>query len=302
MLNKILETCKYVNANSSYVKINYSVINSYLKNITKSNFWLANNPFNILDFNISEIVTILLTYHTICFSFWGKPKWQITTEKETLDGSYALLYLVLKRYRANQNFQMSFMEFSNFLKGNTEIPLLKERYKELKILNKYLAQTNFYDEIKNFTNDKELFSYIINHFSYFQDTRIYQDKQIYFYKRAQLLTSDILHVREILEHQKFDYSHLIGCADYKIPQVMNSLGMLEYKEELQQIIAKSEEIPLNSPYEVEIRANTLIVIDYIYEKLKSQISRIEINDYIWLLGQNKSLITNLYHLTRTKDY
>ena len=56
------------------------------------------------------------------------------------------------------------------------------------------------------------------------------------YKLAQLLTSDILHIRELKENIKVDYSHLVGCADYKIPQVMRGLGILEYNRKLADII------------------------------------------------------------------
>ena len=54
--------------------------------------------------------------------------------------------------------------------------------------------------------------------------------------------------------------------------------------------------------EVEIRANTLKVIDYIYETLDRKYSRMDINDFIWLLGQDKSKMIKPYHRTLTKHY
>ena len=82
---------------------------------------------------------------------------------------------------------------------------------------------NFYEFIKDITIDMELFNIIIKYFPNFNDV-------------AQLLTSDILHIREIKENIKVDYSNLVGCADYKIPQVMRGLGILEYGVELSELI------------------------------------------------------------------
>ena len=62
------------------------------------------------------------------------------------------------------------------------------------------------------------------------------------------------------------------------------------------------EMPHNSEMEIEIRANTLKIINYIYEKLNHKYSRMDINDFIWLLGQDKSKMTKPYHRTLTKHY
>ena len=104
------------------------------------------------------------------------------------------------------------------------------------------------------------------------------------------------------ENIQVDYSNLLGCADYKIPQVMNSLGMLDYDYNLEYKLATRVEIEEGDPMEVEIRANDLVVIDYIYEKLDGKVCRMDINDYIWLLGQDKSKINKNYHRTKTIHY
>lgn len=255
--------------------------------------------------NCRDIVNFLLVYHTIGdFCFWGNPKWEIQTSNGKLDGSYAIMYLLIDRFKVNKDFNMSYYEFSIMLKGNVEIPLLKERYNCLLEMNCYLdnLDTDFYDAIKDMKLDKKLLDYVVSHLSYFKDESFFRGKTIYFYKRAQLLVSDILHVRKLLDNIEVDYSNLTGCADYKIPQVMNCLGMLEYSKELEDMLANKVEIPEHNDIEVEIRANDLAVINYICEKLDNKICRMDINDYIWLLGQDKSKIKKNYHRTRTIHY
>lgn len=113
-----------------------------------------------------------------------------------------------------------------------------------------------------------MFKTIISNFSSFEDIRTYDGKTIYFYKLVQLLTSDILHIIEIKERRDVNYSNLLGCADYKIPQIMQGFGILEYDAELSLILETKTQIEENSEYEVEIRASMIVVINYIYEQIK----------------------------------
>jgi len=107
---------------------------------------------------------------------------------------------------------------------------------------------------------------------------------------------------EFKESIKVDYSHLVGCADYKIPQILRSYGILEYSDILSEIVDNGIEIIENNSFEVEIRASMIIVINYIYERINHSKYRIDINDFIWRKGQDKSLLFKLYHLTRTTSY
>lgn len=240
MLDKIKSSCKYVVENSQHVKIDYSKLDDFIANIDCNNLknWLLYNPYNLLDLDIETLVNFLLVFESIDYSFWGQPKWTIETEDGLKDGSDALLYDMLKYAKklGNATFNdVSFNEFRNILKGNIEIPFLEERYKTISEINEIVNKKmsgNFYKYIKNITSDTELFNLIINNFESFKDERIYDGKVIYFYKLAQLLTSDILHLREEIEKITVDYSNLIGCADYKIPQVLRALGITEYDKEL----------------------------------------------------------------------
>lgn len=307
LLNRIEKSTKYVSDNSKYVSINYKRIDRIIESgeFDKVSYWLDSNPFGILDLGYRDLINFLLIYHTIGdYCFWGEPKWEIETENGKLDGSYAIMYLLIERFKDKKDFNMSYGEFSDLLKGNVEIPLLKERYDCLVKMNDYLDSIakDFYDEVKEYRDDASLLNFIINNFDYFKDECDYKGERIYFYKRAQLITSDILHVRKLVEGIDVDYTHLMGCADYKIPQVMRCLGMLEFNSELADMVDNYQEISYGSDMEIEIRANNLVVINYIYEKMNGKISRMDINDYIWLLGQDKSKMIKPYHRTRTIYY
>lgn len=306
LLTKIKESNRYVYENSKHVHINEEVINKIINNFKLDNtsHWLDSNPFGVLDLTINEIMYFLLIYHAIGdYCLWGTPKWTINTEVGVLDGTYAIIYLIVKRIKERKNFTMTFDEFKEFLKGNGALPLLEDRYNNLCTVNEFLTKNeDFYTLIKNMSVDNSLLEFIVDNFPFFKDESEYKGQTIYFYKRAQLFTSDILNVRRKKENLDVDLTHLQGCADYKIPQVMRCLGILEFDEELSEMVDSETKIKENSEMEVEIRSNNLIVIDIIYKKLNKKVTKMNINDYIWTLGQDKAKINKPYHKTLTGKY
>ena len=308
MLEKITQSCKYVSDHSKHVSINEEKLNQFAKNIKniKMEHWLSSSPFGLLELPIETIVNFLLIYESINFSFWGNPKWSIKIDSDHLDGSIALLFALLqyvKKTKSTDFSDINIETFSNILRGNIKIPLLEERFKIIKEVSTIVNEKmhgNFYQHIKHITSDIELFKIIIDYFPSFKDERTYNDKTIYFYKLAQLLVSDILHIREQKEQIKVDYTHLIGCADYKIPQVLREMKILNYDEKLSKLIDNGTEIPINSIYEIEIRSNMITVINKINKLLNNKYSCIDINDYIYM--QKKNFNLKPYHLTRCTNY
>ena len=309
MLEKVIDSCKYVMNNSKYITINYDKLDEFISTIDCKDLkhWLSNNPYDMLDLGIENVINFMLLYESIDYSFWGNPKWTIETELGEKDGADGLLYAMLRFVRKNSIddlYNLSYEDFSEMLKGNVEIPLIKERYETLNENSKIVKEKmngNFYRYIYSMHKDKELFQTIINNFPSFKDEREYDGKTIYFYKLAQLLTSDILHLRKQMEEIEVDYSHLVGCADYKIPQTMRALKLTEYNNELENIIDNKLEIDSSSKYEVEIRASMIVVIDYIKNKLDNTCA-IDINDYFFTTSKKVKSIARPYHLCRNQNY
>lgn len=310
MLNNITTSCEYVSSNSKHVSINLEKLNSLVESINdiKMEHWLSSSPFGLLELPVETIINFLLVYESIDFSFWGNPKWSIDTEYGNLDGSIALLYAILKYVKENKTTDFSTIEkdeFESILKGNIQIPLFEERFRIIKEVSQIVNEKmngNFYKYIQKINSDYELFELIVNNFPNFKDERVYNGQTIYIYKLAQLVTSDILHIREMKENIDVDYSHLIGCADYKIPQILRAMGILVFDDELSKLVDNQTELPIGSEYEVEIRANMLTVINMINKQLDDKFDRIDINDYLFMKKKDKTLALKPYHLTRCTNY
>lgn len=306
--NQIIESCQEVCEHAESVKINYEVIDEIIASgVTVGKYWGESNIFGFLDLSIDKIVNFMLLYQSIGFSFWGNPKWTIKTkDNESYDGSTALMYIFVSNIDFFSDFNnvenMTFDQFKEFMSGNTEIPLIRERYEILvnvsKIVNSKM-NGSFYEFTKDIVRDIDLVNILVDNFPNFKDMRTYRGKEVYFYKLASLLTSDILHARAIKEGIEVDYSHIAGCSDYKIPQVLISLNITEYSKELSALVDSKTPILEGDPMEVEIRASVIEVERYIVNK--TNICGIEINDFLWL--KSKEVKTSKpYHLTRTISY
>lgn len=86
-------------------------------------------------------------------------------------------------------------------------------------------------------------------------------------------------------------------ADYRLPQVLNYLGCLEYENELENIIDNHILIPKHSRMECEIRSATILACKKISELNGVLIPFID----QWLWTYSKAIHT-YFHLTETTDY
>lgn len=100
-------------------------------------------------------------------------------------------------------------------------------------------------------------------------------------------------------------NQITACADYKLPQILRKLEILEYAPILVEKIDNEIEIKKGSPEETEIRANAIWAVEFIKEEVKKrnpQIMSFQINDDLWLATQEKFDGDKPCHRTRTTAY
>jgi len=318
-MNKILETTKFVIENAKYVKINQKAINEFCKVFERSHIshWINHTPFDISNLKDNEKVSFLLIFNSISFSYWGEPKWTIEYKGEKVDGAFGMISALGKAIEnkipiLNMKWLANISEddFEKITKGNTKIPLSNTRLKILREIGQITMKSLDGDFTKLINKAKgdviKLLDLIILTFPSFNDEVTYKGKKVYFYKRAQLLISDIYQIFKGKGMGNLsNINQLTACADYKLPMVLRKLGILEYSEDLAKKIDNKIEIQKDSEEETEIRASTIWANEFIKEKLRNKIRDIEsihTNDHLWLLGQIKTPKDKPYHLTRTTAY
>ena len=318
-MNRIIETCKFVVDNSQHVKINSEKVDEFCNYFSHSciKHWIDGSPFNIRKLNAKDRLHFLLVLNSVSFSYWGDPKWKIIYHSKEVDGAYGMICAIAKAIEnkipildVKYLSEIKEEELSKILEGNIQIPLFEERLNILRGIGTVLIEKfngDFANLIKKANGDSQkLLRLIVENFPSFEDSSIYKGRRVYFYKRAQLLISDIF---QAFDGHKFgklrNITELTACADYKLPFVLRRLGIFSYSYYLADKIDNQIQIDKDSEEEIEIRANTIWVVELIKQKLKKKIPHvgsIHINDHLWMLGQKKLKNDKPYHLTRTVCY
>jgi hypothetical protein len=91
-------------------------------------------------------------------------------------------------------------------------------------------------------------------FSSFRDQATYRGEEVFFYKRAQLLASDLHGALGGKRLGSFrDLKELTAFADYKLPQVLRHVGVFKYAPDLAEKVDRMTELDPGGEEEVEIR-------------------------------------------------
>ncbi|MDO8627444.1 MAG: queuosine salvage family protein [Candidatus Diapherotrites archaeon] len=315
----VLDSTKLITENSAHVKINKQKILEFCTNFDYKSIkhWVDEAPFDLNGLTDVGKLHFLFVFNAISFSYWGEPKWTISYKGRELDGSWAMVACIGKAIEQdkpilNPEFLSSITknDLAEILQGTVEIPLLEKRVNFLNHLGKTLLEKfdgDFENVIKESKGDAlKLLELIVSNFPLFNDSSFCNGEKIFFYKRAQLFVANIY---QAFNGKGFgdlkNIDKLTVCADYKLPQVLRKLGILEYSVVLAEKIDSKTEIPKGSAEELEIRANTIWAGELIKQELKKKfpnIDSIHVNDHLWLLSQNKSPEDKPYHRTRTTAY
>lgn len=309
--NKRLEQIKYVVDNSDNVKINENKISDYvaiLKATENNNYWL--NKYKN-DFSEKQLILLVFIIESINFCFWKKPYIEKDFNGHHYNRSTAMIYSLLDKSITDKSFldidnliNLTKKSLIDILGGDNDLPLIDERYNNIRetINIIYNKGDEFFDELFSIKSCAGLLEYIVNNFPNFRDISNYKDQKIYFYKRANLLVRDLFEVSFMIKNNIKSIDDLLGCADYVIPKIFRYYGLIEYSDELANIIDNEDLILHDSNFEIEIRANMLYVIELIKAELENngvKTNSILLDNFIWVTGRN---IEGKHHLTETIFY
>ncbi len=147
---------------------------------------------------------------------------------------------------------------------------------------------------------------ILAEMPFFHDVERYDDLEVAFFKRAQLMAADLALAFGGSGWGRFDdLSRLTIFADNLVPHVLHVDGVLRYDPELAVRIDGSELIAAGSPEEIEIRANALHAVELLTHALRGrgrEVTAMELDYLLWNLGQSPHYKARPRHRTRTVFY
>lgn len=264
-------------------------------------------------------VNWILVLDALNFCFWaekGQPRWTIEYRGERLNGYLAEAAALTRAVEENVPVwdakylsDISKEDLAHVLRGQHSIPLFEERLYNVREVGRVLLERfdgQFISAIEQAErNAVKLVLLLAEHFSSFNDVASYRNSEVRFLKRAQICVADL--------HGSFggkswgaftDMDQLTIFADYKLPQVLRHVGVLEYAPVLAKRVDSLELLAAGSEEEVELRAATVWACELLRREMARQgyaLTAAEIDLRLWLMGQNSSDMRP-YHRTRTIYY
>ena len=143
-------------------------------------------------------------------------------------------------------------------------------------------------------------------FESFRDVAEYRGQEGFFFKRAQIFVADLHGTFQGKDWGAFeDMDQLTAFADYKLPQVLRHLGVLQYEKDLARQVDAGILLEPGGPDEVEIRANTIWAVEEIRREMGRRgqdLRAFEIDGILWSMGQQDRYRTKPYHKVETIYY
>lgn len=319
----ILTKTAFVKNNASFVRINTQKLKELAAEIT-DNPQEINREWTNLDYKYhftdgtEKTVQWLFISSALNFSFWeGKAEelWKIEFDGEWVEGYWALTASLKKAMKKYDILNATFLEnmtvdiLSDIFKGNGDIPLIKERTQVCRNIGKMLNEKfdgQFSNALKQANGSAvKLTNIVAQNFPDFCDISTYKGTEIPILKRAQILAADIWGAFKGEGLGAFnDLEKITIFADYKLPQFLRAMGVMEYSEKLSHKIDNFQLIEQGSDMEVEIRALTIQTVEELRIECNNLYSTIQLDWWIWhaSFSDKYKNLQQPHHLTRSVYY
>jgi hypothetical protein len=267
---------------------------------------------------------LVLDAHKFCFWSQAGARWQVEWQGRIENGYWALAAALSRAVREGRPLwdpgylgELTPRDVAHILRphedGAPEIPLFPLRVQNLHELARGLREGFPDAEIPVQAlieaadgSAIDLVRAVTSRFPSFNDVASFQDQEVRFYKRAQILVADLAAAFDGSGLGAFhDLNQLTAFADYKIPQVLRGFKAMVYTDDLAEAIAAHRLIPTGSAWEIEIRSATIWACELLRQILaeEGRLHRAtEIDAILWLAGQSLPAEMPPYHRTLTVFY
>ena len=325
--SKVRESASYIFSNAKHMTFSQEHFESMCslistKLINYDTFEESSNHPKLKELNFEDSVGFCFLIDSINFCFWPNSfeyEHLVTNIKEAMKqqkGIFSPQNILQIKEEVFRN-----TVFKDLTDNLNQIP---ERFRLLQemagvIVNKFNGKYSDLVLASNYDSDTML-DIIVSNMTGFQDHGVYKGKQVFYYKRAQILVGDINEVlvmyKKIMSKEGFinnnqNYYHIpdkhivelnkmgdkglkhienLTCfADYRVPQVLNYFKVIEYSKELDHKVKNKIELSFGSEEEAEIRGVMIWVVElvknYLSEKFSKQLMSIEVDWILWQFGE-----------------
>lgn len=313
----VLESTKPVVEQARHVTINDAAIKQWAHTVP----WASLDPRShelvaYLSGTQGEIANLILLVDALNFCFWSPDPIQFTWRGKLyrrFEAMFVSLMLAAKfdRQWCNPHYWLRVprQEIQQVLAGSGQLLLMDEREQIIREVATTLIE-RFDGEFLNAIDSVgrkawPLAVLLMTNFDSFRDVSKYQGRPVFFMKRAQICALDISTAWEAQGFPPLSgLPELTAFADYRVPQALRHLGIIDFSPHLAQTVEQEQELPQDSEEEVEIRAVTLHAVERMRgaaEIAGKPAQAWQIDWYLWELGRSEKIVVN-HHRTRTVFY
>ncbi|KAI6658123.1 hypothetical protein LOD99_15836 [Oopsacas minuta] len=185
-------------------------------------------------------------------------------------------------YRPEFYSQISEARLGELLKPEVgEIPLCMKRTQILREVGSVLCEMggSFLPLVLSCQGSTQrLVSSVLDKFPSFRDespSTHEPGRQVYFYKRAQILSADLwYHFKGSGPGAFHDINELTMFPDYRVPQVLYSLGAISYSPELMGIIKRGQQLEAGGKIEQELRGTSVRCVEVLKELIIARLGEV----------------------------
>jgi hypothetical protein len=318
----VRDSTNYVMENATAVKINDGALSELVELIRarfKQGFDSVEEGFGSTN-DLDKDINLVFFETAANFCFWAqdpKNKWKFEHNEHADGGWYGLrnafahaLENNIPVYDADFMSTLSLDQAAELFRGQNDIqiPLLEQRVNNIVEAAAFLIREHD-GSAKNFLarcnyDAPTIAKQVTQSLSSFRDGAWYKGQWVWILKRAQILPKDLSQLTQ--KYSEFvieNTNQLTVFADYRLPQILQRYGAIEYSQSLAGRINAKQLLPNSSVEEIEIRAATIVACEKL-GKLIPEMTIADIDVSLWLISQDMRDDPTLqpHHLTISSYY
>jgi hypothetical protein len=310
----VLESARYVLTHADFVRVNEAAAQCWAGAQDPTQFRAPSMPpeFQFTG-DPGACANFCLLRNCLNFCFWSERPWSVEFRGQTWTRTYAMFAAVLRAIEQDRTWLTArrWAEADNaavaeMFAGQGEIPLPAERRAVLnetgRCLNEQFGGQCLHAVEQAGRHARTFANLLAERFPSFRDLAAYKGRDIALLKRAQICATDL----HCLWRQRDDPG-LIGMdeltvfADYRLPQYLRHVGIVELQPELAARIDRKQELAAGAPEEIELRAATIAASDLICRAFGGAVPPWKLDFFLWQRSHDPEVLVE-HHRVRTLFY
>jgi hypothetical protein len=310
----VLESAEFVMAHASAVRINRAALRAWTRSQDPARLPRPATPPELQYAGpAGAAANVCLLLDCLNFCFWSPRPWSVAFRGQTWTRTYAMYAGVLRAIerdatwlKAERWAAAEARDVAEMFAGEGEIPLAAERRAVLNETGRCLAEHfagEFAEAVARADGQARRLAYLLaEFFPSFRDVAPYRGRTVAFLKRAQICASDLHHLWRRGGGAGLQGTEALTVfADYRLPQYLRQIGIIEVTPELAARIEREEELPAGEAEEVELRAATIVAAERMCQEWGGTVPACTLDYVLWLRSHDAD-VTLKHHRTRTVYY